>query len=337
MFGGARFFPAGVSFLGFLIFATTSFAQTSINDVHIAPREPRERSITEAPNSIPHLPIGIGLIRSSVDLVTVPVTITDAMNRPVTGLERGNFQLFENKQQQEIKNFSSEDTPVSIGIIMDVSGSMENKIERAREAVRQFCEAANPQDEFFMITFSDAPRLATDFTNRPEEIEGALLGAQSRGRTSLLDAIYMGIRKMKDARYTRRALLIMSDGGDNHSRYTDHDVKNAVREADVLIYAVGTYDRYASTQEELLGPILLQNVAGVTGGQAYTITNPAELPEVTRAIGTRLRHQYMLTYRPQTRPRDGKWRKINVKLLLPKQWSSFLHVNARTGYYASEE
>jgi Ca-activated chloride channel family protein len=277
------------------------------------------------------------LIRSNVELVTVPVSITDAMNRPVTGLERDNFQLFENKEQQQIKNFSSEDTPVSIGIILDVSGSMQNKLERAREAVRQFCDASNPQDEFFLITFSDAPRLATDFTSRSEEIENALLGAQSRGRTSLLDAIYMGIRKMQDARYSRRALLIISDGGDNHSRYTDHDVKNAVREADILIYSVGTYDRYATTQEELLGPELLQTVAGVTGGQSYTLTNVGELPEVTRAIGTRLRHQYMLTYRPEKRSRDGKWHKINVKLLLPKNWSSFLHVNARTGYYAGAE
>ena len=334
MFGGVRSFPALVSFLGLLLFTTGLFAQTSINDIHISPRE---RSITETPLGAPRLPGGIGLIRSNVELVTVPVTITDAMNRPVTGLERDNFQLFENKQPQEIRNFSSEDTPVSIGIIMDVSGSMQNKVERARDAVRAFCDASNPQDEFFMITFSDSPRLAVDFTNRPEEIESALLGAQPRGRTSLLDAIYMGIRKMKDARYPRRALLIMSDGGDNHSRYTDHDVKNAVREADILIYAVGTYDRYVNTLEELLGPELLQDVAGVTGGQAYTLTNLAELPQVTRAIGTRLRHQYMLTYRPQTRSHDGKWHKINVKLLLPKKWSAFLHVNARTGYYASAQ
>jgi len=285
----------------------------------------------------PHLPSGISLIRSNVELVTVPVTITDAMNRPVTGLERDNFQLFENKQPQEIKNFSSEDTPVSIGVILDVSGSMQNKLERAREAVRQFCDASNPQDEFFLITFSDDPRLATDFTSRPEEIENALLGAESRGRTSLLDAIYMGIRKMQDARYSRRALLILSDGGDNHSRYSEHDVKSAVREADILIYAVGTYDRYATTQEEVLGPELLQTVAGVTGGQSYTLSNVNELPEVTRAIGTRLRHQYMLTYRPEKRDRDGKWHKINVKLLLPKKWSSFLHVSARTGYYASAQ
>ena len=334
MFGGVRFLPVVVTLLGFRIFATPALAQTSINDIHVAPRE---RSITEAPRDAPGLPSGIALIRSNADLVTVPVTITDAMNRPVTGLERDNFQLFENKQPQQIKNFSTEDTPVSIGIIMDVSGSMQNKLERTLEAVRQFCDASNPQDEFFMITFSDEPRLATDFTNRPEEIENALLGAQGRGRTSLLDAIYMGVSKMKEAHYSRRALLVLSDGGDNHSRYSDHDVKNAVREADILIYAVGTYDRYATTQEELLGPQLLQNVAEVTGGQSYTLSNVAELPQVTSAIGTRLRHQYMLTYRPPTRSRDGKWHKISVKLLLPKNWSSLLHVNARSGYYSSPE
>lgn len=312
--------------------ASGLYSQTSIDDVHVVPRASAIELATATPG-----PRVSTLIRSSADLVVVPVTITDNMNRPVTGLDRDNFQVFENKQPQEIKNFSSEDTPVSIGIIMDVSGSMVNKLERAREAVHEFCEASNPQDEFFMITFSDAPRLAADFTNRPEEIENALLAAQPKGRTSLLDAIYMGIRRMKDARYSRRALLILSDGGDNHSRYSDRDVKNAVKEADILIYAVGTYDRYATTQEELLGPELLQNVAGVTGGLSYTLTNVAELPEVTRAIGTHLRHQYMLTYRPHARSRDGKWHKINVKVLLPKKWSTFLRVTARTGYYAGAE
>src|SRR3954464_2818814 len=324
-----------VLFVVLLTFVAAALAQTSIDDIHVAPRQ---RSITpEMPGGGPHLPSGISLIRSNVDLVMVPVTITDDMNRPVTGLDRDNFQLFENKKPQEIKHFSSVDSPVSVGIIMDLSGSMTNKIERAREAVRQFCDASNPDDEFFLITFSDAPRLATDFTSRPEELDNALLASQSKGRTSLLDAIYMGIRKMKDARYSRRALLIISDGGDNHSRYSDRDVKSAVKEADVLAYAVGTYDRYANTQEEMLGPMLLQRVSEVTGGQAYTLSNLAEMPEVTRSIGTRLRHQYMLAYRPQTRAKDGKWHKISVTLRLPNKWKSFLRVDARTGYYAGAE
>ena len=322
-------------FLVTLLLAAGAFAQTSIGDVHVATR-PATIS-AEVPGGGAHLPGGVGLIRSSVDLVMVPVSITDAMNRPVTGLERDNFEVFENKKAQEIKNFSSEDTPVSIGIIMDVSGSMANKIERAREAVRQFCEASNPQDEFFMITFSNEPRIAADFTSRPEEIENALLTTQPKGMTSLLDAIYMGIRKMKDARYPRRALLIMSDGGDNHSRYSEREVKNAVKETDVVIFAVGTYDRYANTQEERLGPELLQNVSAVTGGHAFTLDKVAELPRVTRAIGTRLRHQYMLAYSPQSKQRDGKWHKISVRLRLPSKWKAFLRVDARTGYYAGAE
>ena len=332
--------PARLTLLLLTVLAflsTAAYSQTSIDDVHVTPRpsQPQSDSVQLA-TATPRLS-GDALIRTSADLVMVPVTITDDFNRPVTGLERDNFQVFENKKLQPIKNFSTEDSPVSVGIIMDVSGSMGSKLERARDAVREFCDQSNPQDEFFMITFSDDPRLATDFTNRPEELDAALVTAQSRGRTSLLDAIYMGIRKMKEARYQRRALLIISDGGDNHSRYTERDVKNAVKEADILIYAVGTYDRAVTTQEELLGPELLQSVSSVTGGQSYTLTNEAEMPAVTRSIGTRLRHQYVLAYRPQTPMRDGKWHKIVVKLRLPSKWPSILRVNARSGYYAREQ
>jgi Ca-activated chloride channel homolog len=316
-----------------LISAAASFSQTSIDDVHIIPRK-------ESPEVIPsasHIPRGIGVIHSTVDLVTVPVTITDNLNRPVTGLDQDNFQLFEDKRPQEIKNFSNEDTPVSIGLIVDMSGSMANKIDKTREAIRQFCEEANPQDEFFMITFADTPQLAADFTNRSEDIENNFLLTQPKGRTSLLDAIYMGLRKMYYARYQRRALLILSDGGDNHSRYSEHDVKSVVKEAGVLLYSVGTFDRYVNTEEEMLGPELLRSITEVTGGKAYTITNIADLPDVTRAIGVQLRHQYVLSYRPQIQPQRGKWYKINVRLRLPRGLHIFLRVDARTGYYASLE
>lgn len=279
---------------------------------------------------------GIQLIRSNVDLVMVPVTITDAMDRPVVGLDRDNFQLFENKQQQEIRHFSTDDAPVSIGIILDTSGSMGNKLERAREAVQQFCEASNPQDEFFMITFSDAPHSTTDFTNRPQELENGLLGVRAQGRTALLDSIYLGLQKMSKARYSRRALLIISDGGDNHSRFSDREVHAAAKEADVLIYAVGIFDTYFNTAEEMSGPGLLHSFTSLTGGQTYTLGSVAELPAVTRNIGNQLRHQYVLAYRPEFKARDGKWHKISVKLRLPKSVHAFLHVNARPGYYAEE-
>lgn len=321
----------------FLAVPITVYSQASTDDVHVTPRPSQAQpGGIQLATATPKFS-GDALIRTSADLVMVPVTITDDFNRPVIGLDRDNFEVFENKKLQPIKNFSSEDTPVSIGIILDVSGSMGDKLERARDAVREFCNAANPQDEFFAITFSDSPHLATNFTDRPEEVENALLTVQSKGRTSLLDAIYMGIRKMKEARYSRRALLILSDGGDNHSRYSERDVKNAVKEADILIYSVGTYERYVSTQEELLGPELLASVSDVTGGQAFSLTNEADLPAVTRSIGSRLRHQYMLAYRPSTPARDGKWHKIVVKLRLPRKWPSLLRVTARSGYYATQE
>jgi len=271
-----------------------------------------------------------------VDLVLVPVTITDSLNRPVIGLDQDNFQLYENKKPQAIKHFSSEDAPVSIGIILDTSRSMADKMDRARDAVTQFCETANPKDEFFLITFSETPRLAMDFTASPEKIENELLATRSNGRTALLDAIYMGLQTMRHAQYGRKALLIISDGGDNHSRYNEREVKSAIKEADIVIYAVGTYDRYFRTIEEQLGPELLQDIAVLTGGQAFAITNPNEMPAVTQNIGAQLRHQYLLGYQPQAAPHDGKWHKINVKLRVSKQLP-FLHVQARAGYYASEE
>jgi Ca-activated chloride channel homolog len=325
-------------------------AQTAIDDVHILPREvishevspfDREKTVAVASAALGSNAAGglgeHGLIRTSVDLVLVPVTITDIYNRPVVGLNQDNFQLFEGKKPQEIKHFSNEDAPVSVGILVDTSASMKDKLDRAREAVGQFCDNANPQDEFFLITFADTPQLMTDFTASSENIENDLLTARSKGQTSLLDAIYMGLRKMRSARYARRALLILSDGGDNHSRYSERDVKAAIREADVMVYAVGTYDRNVATEEEALGPELLQGIAAQTGGTAFSLSTANQMAGVTRTIGTQLRHQYMLAYQPQTPPHDGKWHKINVKLLLPKKLHYLFHVEARAGYYAGGE
>lgn len=261
-------------------------SQSSFDDVHIS-----TRSGAGVPSIEPELSPrrGLGLIRTNVDLVMVPVSITDDLNRPVTGLDRNNFEVFENKVPQPIRNFSAEDVPVSIGIVLDISGSMGQKLDRAREAVTEFCEEANPRDEFFLITFSDEPRLVTDFTTKTEDTENDLLTVRSKGRTSLLDAVYMALEKMHSARYARKALLILSDGGDNHSRYTERDVKAAVKEADVTIYAVGTYDTYFATQEEQLGPDLLRSITEPTGGMAFTLTGAAELPAVAHNIGVRLR------------------------------------------------
>src|SRR6201984_3634602 len=311
-------------------------AQNTEDDVHIKPRiEPKPPSdgIKElekvfSPHTKP--------LKSTVELALVPVTITDPMNRLVTGLDKENFTVFEGKSQQEIKSFSSEDAPVSLGVIFDMSGSMSSKIERAREAVVEFFKTANPQDEFFMITFADKPEEVSDFTSSVEDIQGKLIYTIPKGRTALLDAIYLGVSKMRHARYPKKAMLIISDGGDNHSRYTEGEIKSMVKEADVLIYAIGIYDHYFPTEEEKLGPALLPDVSELTGGRAFTIDNPNDLADVSTKIGIELRNQYVLGYRPTNPGHDGKWRKIRVKLAPPKGLPP-LRVYAKTGYYAPTE
>jgi Ca-activated chloride channel family protein len=314
--------------------------QTNVNDVHVPPREvAKENSPEEVPKQSivsPSLNTHVRPMKVAVDLVLVPVTITDPMNRLVTGLEKQNFQLFEGSAPQDIKSFSSEDAPVSLGVIFDSSGSMSSKMDRAKDAVSEFFKTANPQDEFFMITFSDEPEEVSDFTSSVDEIQGKLIYAVPRRRTALLDAIYMGVTKMRQAKYAKKALLIISDGGDNHSRYTENEIKALVKEADVMVYAIGIYDRYFPTEEERLGPELLGEIAELTGGRAFTVENPNDLADVATKIGVELRNQYVLGYRPNKVVRDGKWRKIKVKLLPPKGLPP-LRVYARTGYYAPEE
>ncbi len=316
-----------------------AFGQAEVNDVHIQPREV-EKSKTEevATQSLvsPSLNTHVRPLKVDVDLVLVPVTITDPMNRLVTGLEKENFELFEGGSKEEIKSFSSEDAPVSLGVIFDSSGSMSSKMDRAKDAVMEFFKTANPQDEFFMITFSDEPEVINDFTSSVDDIQGKLVFTVPRRRTALLDAIYMGITKMREAKYPKKALLIISDGGDNHSRYTEGEIKALVKEADVMIYAIGIYDRYFPTEEERLGPALLGEITELTGGRAFTVENPNDLADVATKIGIELRNQYVLGYRPKIVMRDGKWRKIRVKLLPPKGLPP-LRVYARTGYYGPQE
>jgi len=316
-----------------------ALGQTDVDDVHVQPREvekPKEAPKPELKAAGAGLSAHVRPLKVDVDLVLVPVTITDPMNRLVTGLEKENFQLFEGSAPQEIRTFSSEDAPVSLGVIFDSSGSMSSKMDRAKEAVMEFFKTANPQDEFFMITFSDEPEEVSDFTSSVDEIQNKLVFAVPRHRTALLDAIYMGVHKMRQAKYAKKALLIISDGGDNHSRYTENEIKSVVKEADVMVYAIGIYDRYASAVEERLGPELLSDITELTGGRAFTIDNPNDLGDVATKIGVELRNQYVLGYRPNKIVRDGKWRKIKVKLLPPKGLPP-LRVYARTGYYAPAE
>ena len=275
-------------------------------------------------------------IRVDTTLVLIPVTVTDPMSRFVTGLDKDNFKLYEDKIEQEISQFSSEDAPLSVGIVFDTSGSMGAKLQKSRQAVTQFMKTANPQDEFFLVEFNDRPELAVGFTQIAAEVQNRLTFTQAKGSTALLDGVYMAMNLMKKARNPRKAILIISDGGDNSSRYTEREVKNAVRESDVQVYAIGIYEPLAGrgrTPEEAEGPELLNTLAEQTGGRAFAIENLAELPDVAAKIGIELRNQYVLYYTPKNRTRDGKYRRVVVKLVkavgLPPLKAAF-----RTGYYA---
>src|SRR5262249_30035881 len=284
----------------FLAFAIHASAQDE--NVHIQPKPPAPPKTVESkevagdPDATTknHGKPGVTV---DVNLVLVNVTVTDDWNRIVTGLDKENFSVLEGSEVQEVKHFSSEDAPISLGVIFDMSGSMNDKILKAREAVIEFFKTANPQDEFFMITFNDRPQLRADFTKSIEDIQGKLVYTVPQGSTALLDAIYMGISKMKDARNTKKALLIISDGGDNHSRYTENEIKSMVKEADVQIYSIGIFSLAPPTPEEVSGPALLTEISQVTGGRLFTLTNPNELADVATKIGIELRNQYVLGYR----------------------------------------
>ena len=325
-----------VAALVLLTALTQSFAQSQLDDVHVVPRvaatgEPAAAPVDPSSNNPPGRPL-----RAQVDLVLVPVTVTDSMNRLVLGFDRDNFQIYQDKKLQTIQTISSEDAPVSIGVIFDSSGSMKSKVDRARQALTEFFKSANPRDEFFVIAFSDTPETLVDFTTSTDEVENKLLFMMPKGSTALLDAIYMGVNNMRHARYTKKALVIISDGGDNHSRYSERDIRSMVKEADIMIYAIGLFDRNFQTQEEQLGPELLNDITGLTGGRAFTVDNPNDLADVATKIGAELRNQYVIGYRPQNPPHDGKWHAIKVKLLPPKGLPP-LHTYAKQGYYAPSE
>jgi Ca-activated chloride channel family protein len=276
------------------------------------------------------------VIRSDVDLALVNVTVTDPYNRLVTGLEQDNFRVFEDTLEQEIVSFSSEDVPISIGVIFDFSGSMSNKVDKAREAALQFFKTANPQDEFFLVSFNERAELTSTFTNSVEDLQSRMLLTSPKGRTALLDAIYLGLSQMRGAHNAKRALLILSDGGDNHSRYNESDIKRLVKEADTQLYAIGIYDPLGyrnRTPEELNGPSLLAEITELTGGRVFAVEHLNDLPDIASKIGMELRNQYVLGYKPSNHTHDARWRKIKVKLRAPKGLPP-LTVYSKTGYYA---
>jgi VWFA-related protein len=274
--------------------------------------------------------------RADANLVVIPVSVTDTMNRFVLGLQKTDFQLFEDGVEQNVAHFSGEDAPLSIGVLFDESGSMDYKLRTSRDAAAQLLKTLNREDETFLVEFGDSAKLSVAFTAHTEEIQTALKNAQPGGLTAMLDAINTGLHEMKRAKNPRKAIVIVSDGGDNHSHYTAAEIESLVREADVQIYAMGVFEPILPlglTAEEISGPRLLSEIATQTGGRAFSAALTSDLPAVAARIAVELRNQYVLAYYPRNEGRDGKYRKVEVKLSQPHGISP-LKAHWRLGYYA---
>jgi len=279
----------------------------------------------------------VATFRAHTDLVLIPVTVTDTLNRFVLGLQKEDFRLFEDGAEQNVAIFSGEDAPLSVGVVFDESGSIGYKLQTSRDAAAQLLRMLTRQDEAFLVEFADAAKVSVGFTNQIQEIQSALEKAQSSGLTAMLDAIDTGVLEMKKARNSRKAIVIVSDGGDNRSHYTAAQIEALVREADVQIYAMGVFEPVLSlglSAEEISGPRLLSEIAAQTGGRAFAAAVPGDLPSVATRIAVELRNQYVLGYYPTDKARDGKYRTVEVKVSQPPGLGSPLKVHWRLGYYA---
>jgi len=276
-------------------------------------------------------------IRVQSNLVVIPVTVTDGGGRVVSGLEKEHFTLFEDDAQQEITHFAAEDAPVSIGIVFDASDSMQPKLRKAREAVSSLLSNANPNDEFFLTRFSTTAQILVPMTSRVDDIWNGMGMLRVNGGTALLDGVRLAMAEMKRAHHSRKALVIISDGEDNSSQWTIDELKAAVREQDILIYAIRITD---SMESSFPGPprgaTLLHDITGHTGGSMFEVNKLKQLPEIAAKIGGWLRNQYVLGYVPNHAEKDGTYRKVQLKVVRPKGYPR-LHATWRKGYYAPKE
>ena len=301
----------------------------------------RASSSSSSPTAILDGPVVTPLIDDSkpvivhTDLITLTVTVTDTYGRFVTGLSKNSFSVFDDKTQQEIAFFSDEDAPVSLGVVFDVSGSMGgDKISRAREALSKFIDTSHTRDEYFLIGFNNRAQLLLDRTRDSDALMQKLTFVQTRGQTALYDATYLGVERVTRGAHKKRAILLISDGQDNSSRYTFNELKRMLKESDVIIYAVGIVSQNDDSALGYTGRAILEELAGVSGGKAFFPSTGAEMNDTFERIALELRTQYSIGYRPTAFANDGKWHKIKIKVQPPRGFPR-LFVRGREGYFAS--
>ncbi len=291
--------------------------------------EPRQRPAVQQKQEELHP----GRLRIDTTLVLVPVEVSDKLNRPVSGLEKENFHVFDDKVEQKIISFSMEDDPIAVGLVFDVSGSMADDLREMRHAAAQFFKTSNPGDEFCLVELASDAHVAVPLTQNAADVDYKLMFSKGGGSTALLDGVYLGLNEVRKSKNLRKALVIISDGGENHSRYTPGEVKNAIVESDVMIYAIGTFGNGAGA---LYGDqVLLKSMTEQSGGRMYAAVGMS-LGDFADKIVIDLRNRYMLGYAPTDAARDGRYHHIRVTLDPPKGLPK-LQAHWRTGYYAPSE
>ena len=306
-------------------FSVNLVAQTDVSSVHVLPR-----TDSVSPSSTR------AMFRSNVDLVLVNVTVLDHSNRAITGLRLTDFSLLEDKHPQPVQYFASTDQPLSLAIVLDASASMAPRIDQMRRAVIDLVRTANPLDDISLVIVGDKPQAVFHFGDPIDTLESRLEALHPDGQTALWDAMFLSVEEMERARYQRRAMIVISDGGDNQSRYTESELKSLLAEADVEVYALGMFDRFPRRNEERNGPRNLDELTSTSGGRLLSVHDASELTRSVTQINDELRNQYILGYLPTNHTHDGHWRKLKVSLNGNNQQGKF-QLCSKKGYYASSQ
>jgi len=291
-------------------------------------------------------PTARATFRTSAQMVLVPVTVTDRDGKSVNGLRQQDFSITDDQKPQEISSFTSDDAPCSVGLVVDVSGSMKDGLSAAKKAAHEFLKAANPDDEFLLLTVSTLPEAVSEFTADTDALERKIELAHPDGFTALIDTVYLALSHMREARQHRKALLVLSDGVDNHSRYSKGELMRVALEADVQVYTIilgnpsatatatvpfrpSMIKKPGDQAADRQGPLLLEELANRTGGLHFRAVSDSDAKDAAIKASQTLRNQYVIGYQPPNYDMSGKWHRVHVKSSIPK-----VNVYARSGYYS---